>query len=58
VLKTLSFQAETHVNPLFAALGHFQKCGGAITKTAPVTFLDLCIGFQVGPHLCGHQVLE
>ena len=40
VLKTLSFQAETHVNPLFAALGHFQKCGGAITKTAPVMFLD------------------
>lgn len=40
VLRTLSFQAETHVNPLFAALGHFQKCGGAITKTAPVMFLD------------------
>jgi hypothetical protein len=40
VLKTLSFQAETHVNPLFAALGHFQKCGGAVTRTAPVTFLD------------------
>ncbi len=40
VLKTLSFRAEAHVNPLFAAVSHFQSCGGNITKTAPVTFLD------------------
>ena len=40
VLKTLSFQAEAHINPLFAALGHFQTCGGNINKTAPVMFLD------------------
>src|SRR3546814_13301803 len=48
VLKSLSFQAEAHINPLFAALSHFQTAGGNITKTAPILFLDSAERAAVG----------
>ena len=40
VLKSLSFQAEPHIKPLLAALTHFRKVDGRVTRTAPVAFLD------------------
>ncbi|OZA18742.1 MAG: hypothetical protein B7Y02_01335 [Rhodobacterales bacterium 17-64-5] len=40
VLKSLSFQAEPHIKPLLAALTHFRKVDGQVTRTAPVAFLD------------------
>jgi hypothetical protein len=40
VLKSLSFQAEPHIKPLLAALNHFRKVDGQVTRSAPVAFLD------------------
>src|SRR3546814_16031771 len=48
VLKSLSFQAEAHINPLFAALSHFHTAGGNITKTAPILFIDSAERAAVG----------
>lgn len=40
VLKTLAFQAEPHIKLLQAALDHFQRVEGQVTRSAPVAFLD------------------
>jgi TnpA family transposase len=40
VLKSLAFRAESHIKPLLAALEHFRKVDGQVTKSAPVGFLD------------------
>ncbi|WP_139201448.1 hypothetical protein [Pseudovibrio axinellae] len=39
-MKSLSFQAEPHIKPLLAALDHFRKTDGQITRSAPSGFLD------------------
>lgn len=40
VMKSLSFQAEPHIKPLLAALVHFRKADGQVTRSAPSGFLD------------------
>lgn len=40
VIKSLSFQTETHIKPLQAALAYFRKSDGHVTKSAPLAFLN------------------
>ncbi|MCY1667325.1 hypothetical protein [Rhizobium sp. SL86] len=40
VMKSLSFQTESHIKPLLAALVNFRKADGQVTRSAPSGFLD------------------
>ncbi len=39
VMKSLSFQTESHIKPLLAALVNFRKADGQVTRSAPSGFL-------------------